>query len=60
MDCVLFLEAKDTKEKIVLMMMPYNDGDKYFLDIESAYSAKGIGFRGFWKKLKHILKRMAL
>ena len=56
MDCVLFLEAKDTKEKLVLMMMPYNDGDKFFLDIESAYSAKGIGFRGFWNKVKEYFK----
>ena len=56
MDCVLYLEHKSTKEKLVLMLMPYNDGDKFFLDIESAYSVKGLGFRGFWKSVKEHFK----
>jgi len=56
MECVLFLRHKETDEKLVLMLMPYNDGDKFFLDIESAYSIKGLGFRGFWNKVKDYFK----
>lgn len=52
MDCVVFLKCKETGDKLVLSLMPYNDGDKFFLDIESTYSVSGVGFRGFWTKVK--------
>jgi len=55
-DCVIFLKSKKTQDKLVLMLMPYNDGDKFFLDIESAYSTKGVGFRGFWNEVKEYFK----
>ena len=55
-DCVLFLRNKENDEKLILIMMPFNDGDKYYLDIESVYSTNGEGFRGFWERVKDYFK----
>lgn len=55
-DFVAYLKNKETGDKMALAIMPYNDGDKIFVEIESFYSNENISFRDFWNSVKDYFK----
>jgi hypothetical protein len=57
-DCMVFLKSKLNNSKIAVYIMPYNDGDSYYLEMEIYFTKHGTNFKQFWNEVEEYFKTL--
>lgn len=55
-DCMVYLKSKSNNSPFAVYIMPYNDGDSYYLEMEIYFTNHGDNFKQFWNKVEDYFK----